>query len=158
MSNKSVCRLDVVLQSASSRLTEVTQQQIGLWANTAFSMVADYDAECVVRLVDESEGRQLNAEFRDKDYPTNVLSFPYGDADQIPDSETYYLGDIIVCGPVVEAEAQEQQKAVIDHLAHMIVHGTLHLCGYDHIDDSDAQQMEQLETQILAKLDIRDPY
>ncbi len=113
------------------------------------------DAELTLRIVDEAESRQLNATYRGKDAPTNVLSFP---ADLPPELELPLLGDLVVCRQVVEREAREQNKAVYDHWAHMLIHGTLHLLGYDHINDADAEEMESLEIALMAQLGISNPY
>lgn len=112
-------------------------------------------AELAIRLVDADEGRALNRDYRHKDYPTNVLSFP---ADLPPELKLPLLGDLAICAPVVLREAMEQAKRPRDHWAHMTVHGVLHLLGYDHIKNREAQAMEALETRILAGLGIADPY
>ncbi len=112
-------------------------------------------AEVSVRIVDAEEGRTLNRQYRDKDKPTNVLSFP---AELPPELELPLLGDLVVCAPVVEAEAADQQKSLESHWAHMIIHGTLHLLGYDHIETDDAEAMEALETSIMQKLNYSAPY
>lgn len=113
-------------------------------------------SELTIRLVDAEEGQQLNATWRNKDYPTNVLSFP---AD-IPDGllDIPLLGDLVICVPVVEREAAEQGKALTAHWAHLVIHGCLHLLGYDHIDDAEAEEMEELERQLLAEIGYPDPY
>jgi len=113
--------------------------------------------EVSVRIVDEAEGRQLNQRYRDRDYATNVLSFPAGHA-ALPNGVRRPLGDIVICGPVVQRESAEQGKAAGDHWAHMLVHGTLHLLGFDHDTDSEAEEMEALETRILAGCGVGDPY
>ena len=101
------------------------------------------------------ESQQLNSQYRQKDKPTNVLSFPF----EVPEGiELNLLGDLVVCASVVEQEAKEQNKVLFHHWAHMIVHGCLHLLGYDHINDADADEMEALEVKILAKLAISNPY
>lgn len=111
--------------------------------------------ELSIRIVDTEEGRTLNREYRGKDYATNVLSFPV----ELPPGITLPLiGDLAICAPVVAKEAKEQGKNPRDHWAHMTVHGVLHLLGYDHIDDAEAEAMEALETRILAGLGIADPY
>lgn len=112
-------------------------------------------AELAIRLVDAKEGRSLNRDYRGKDYATNVLSFP---ADMPPELKLPQLGDLAICAPVVLKEASEQGKKPRDHWAHMTIHGTLHLLGYDHLEDSEAEAMEALETRILAGLGIADPY
>ena len=113
-------------------------------------------SELSSRLVDAEEGQQLNATWRNKDYPTTVLSFP---AD-IPDGllDIPLLGDLVICVPVVEREAAEQGKALTAHWAHLVIHGCLHLLGYDHIDDAEAEEMEELERQLLAEIGYPDPY
>lgn len=113
------------------------------------------DTEVSVRLVDREEMTGLNGQYRHKPRPTNVLSFP---SDLPPELGLPLLGDIVICAPVVAEEAREQHKPVAHHWAHMTVHGTLHLLGYDHIEDDEAQAMEALETRILAGLDIPCPY
>jgi probable rRNA maturation factor len=112
-------------------------------------------AELAIRIVDTDEGRALNRDYRNKDYATNVLSFP---AELPPGVALPLIGDLAICAPVVLREAAEQGKAARDHWAHLTVHGVLHLLGYDHIEDSEAQAMEALETRILAGLGIADPY
>jgi probable rRNA maturation factor len=112
-------------------------------------------AELSIRIVGTREGRTLNRTYRDKDYATNVLSFP---VDLPPGVRLPLLGDIAICAPVVRREATEQDKAVADHWAHLTVHGVLHLLGYDHIEDAEAVRMEALETRILKRLGIADPY
>lgn len=113
-------------------------------------------SEVTVRLVDESESQALNYTYRSKDNPTNVLSFPFEAPAEIDDLPL--LGDLVICRQVVEKEAEEQNKPVLDHWAHMVVHGSLHLLGYDHIDDDDAIEMESLETEIMLALGFQDPY
>lgn len=109
------------------------------------------DAEITLRFVGEKEGLSLNHAYRHQDHATNVLSFPY-------ETEPVVLGDLVICAPVVEREAQEQGKPLLAHYVHLIVHGVLHLQGHDHLTDADAAQMEQLETNILAGLGFPDPY
>ncbi|MBP8185570.1 MAG: rRNA maturation RNase YbeY [Pseudomonas sp.] len=114
------------------------------------------DSELTIRVVDEPEARELNHTWRGKDYATNVLSFP---AD-IPDGllDIPLLGDLVICVAVVEREAAEQGKDLAAHWAHLVIHGCLHLLGYDHIDDDEAQEMEDLERKLLAELGYPDPY
>lgn len=131
-----------------------TAEQFQTWVDIA---LADYrqDAELVIRIVDEQESAELNQQYRHKQGPTNILSFPI----ELPDGvELDLLGDLVVCAPVLEREALQQHKGLSDHWAHIIVHGVLHLLGYDHIEDSDAEQMEALEIAILNKLNIKNPY
>ena len=112
-------------------------------------------SEVTIRIVDEEESHHLNLTYRGKDKPTNVLSFPF---EAPPEVELPLLGDLIICRQVVEQEAIEQQKSAEEHWAHMVVHGCLHLLGYDHIEDDEAEEMESLETEILAELGYADPY
>ena len=131
-----------------------SEQQLRDWASAALNNRRD-QAELTIRLVDEQESQALNRDYRGKDAPTNVLSFP---ADLPPELELPLLGDLVICRQVVEREAHEQGKAVSDHWAHMVIHGTLHLLGFDHIDDDEAEEMESLETALLKQLNINNPY
>ncbi len=112
-------------------------------------------AELVIRIVDRDESQALNREYRGVDRPTNVLSFPYEGPEEV---ETDLLGDLVICAPVVADEAQQQAKPLHAHWAHMVVHGVLHLLGYDHNDDTEAAEMEGLEVEILATQGFSDPY
>ncbi|WP_153787738.1 rRNA maturation RNase YbeY [Pseudomonas sp. EMN2] len=114
------------------------------------------DSEMTIRLVDEAEGRELNHTYRHKDYATNVLSFPADVPDDLLDIPL--LGDLVICVAVVEREAKEQGKTLEAHWAHLVIHGCLHLLGYDHIDDDEAEEMEALERELLAELGHPDPY
>jgi probable rRNA maturation factor len=114
--------------------------------------------EVSVRVVDVAEMQALNRDYRSKDAPTNVLSFPAGDIDGLPDDEPESLGDIVVCAAVLSDEALAQDKQLHDHWAHILVHGTLHLLGYDHEVEADADAMEKLEVRILSTYDVADPY
>ena len=117
------------------------------------------EADVAIRVVDEEEGRSLNRQYRGKDHPTNVLSFPADLPEGLPDGVRLpLLGDLVICAPVVEREAREQGKPLATHYAHLTVHGVLHLLGWDHENDRDAERMEQRERQILATLGIGDPY
>ena len=116
------------------------------------------DAEVSVRIVGIEEMRSLNQEYRDKDQATNVLSFPGGDVAGLPDAAVRALGDIVACAAVIRDEAAQQNKDLADHWAHMVVHGTLHLLGHDHVADHEAAVMEGLEVRILTSLGIDDPY
>lgn len=112
-------------------------------------------AELTIRLTDEQESAALNQKYRSKQGPTNVLSFPVENA---PDAKCPYLGDLVICAPLVAQEAQQQNKPVIHHWAHLTVHGVLHLLGYDHEQEQEAEIMEQLEVDVLNKLGFPDPY
>ena len=131
-----------------------TAEQIEQWATAAVQPQSD-EVEMTVRIVDEAESHALNLNYRGKDRPTNVLSFPFECPDEV---ELPLLGDLVICRQVVEREAQEQDKPVMAHWAHMVVHGSLHLLGYDHIEDDEAKEMESLETQIMTGLGFADPY
>jgi probable rRNA maturation factor len=125
------------------------------WISAALKSQQFEEAEVSVYIVDEEEGQELNAQYRGKDYPTNVLSFPADIAEEVG---IPLLGDLVICAPVVEREAQEQGKTLAAHWAHMLVHGTLHLVGFDHIEDDEAEIMETLETQIVTGLGYPAPY
>ncbi|HJR74260.1 MAG TPA: rRNA maturation RNase YbeY [Luteimonas sp.] len=119
------------------------------------------EADLAIRIVDNKEGRALNRHYRGKDYATNVLSFPAEMAEgvKLPKGvKMPLLGDLVLCAPVVAREAREQKKNLASHYAHLTVHGTLHLLGWDHEDEREAEAMEQLEREILAAMGIADPY
>ncbi|MBY7661522.1 rRNA maturation RNase YbeY [Vibrio atlanticus] len=131
-----------------------TEQDIQLWLNKTIPQFQE-NAELTVRIVETQESHQLNHEYRGKDKPTNVLSFPF---EAPPGIELDLLGDLIICRQVVEKEAEEQNKPLLAHWAHMVVHGSLHLLGYDHIEDDEAEEMESLETEIMQTMGFEDPY
>jgi probable rRNA maturation factor len=143
--NKSAFKLSV--QYAIKSPDVPLRSQFRQWA----SETLEGEAVVTIRVVDEDEGRQLNHDYRGKDYATNVLSFVY---EQTP----LCLGDLVLCAPVISREAFEQGKKVEDHYAHMIIHGMLHLQGYDHLNDPDAHAMEAVETHIMKRLGYTDPY
>ncbi|NVK74351.1 rRNA maturation RNase YbeY [Marinomonas sp. CT5] len=116
---------------------------------------SDEEFEVTIRIVDEEESHALNHEYRGKDKPTNVLSFPF---EAPPGLELPLLGDLVICSQIVAKEAAEQDKELFHHWAHMTIHGILHLRGYDHINDDEADEMESIETELLASLSIPDPY
>lgn len=149
--------LDVQLAESIEHLdTLPTEEQLTLWASTALKGRTDFEEpELTIRLTDEEESQALNSEYRGKDKPTNVLSFPFEMPPGIP---LELLGDLIICVGVVEQEAQEQAKTTEAHWAHMVIHGCLHLLGYDHIKDDEAEEMEALERDLLASLGYPDPY
>jgi probable rRNA maturation factor len=142
-------RLALAVQYASEVAGLPPRAQIRRWVAAALAG----DAVVTVRVVDAEEGRALNRDFRGKDYATNVLTFVYSEP-AAPIAE----GDIVLCAPVVQAEAQAQGKALRDHYAHLLVHGVLHLQGHDHQDDASAAMMESLERAILGRMRIPDPY
>ncbi|MES9936542.1 MAG: rRNA maturation RNase YbeY [Sedimenticola sp.] len=112
-------------------------------------------AELTIRIVDETESHELNLQYRGKDCPTNVLSFPF-EAPEVVESDL--LGDLVICAPVVAREAEEQGKTLEAHWAHMVVHGTLHLLGFDHQNEQEAEEMEGLEREIIEAMGYPDPY
>ncbi len=148
--------LTVDIQSASAEPSLPEEGDIRRWITAALTTQQDKrDRELSVRLVDRAEMAALNKQYRDKTGPTNVLSFP---SDLPPELELPLLGDIVICAPVVAAEAAEQDKTLEAHWAHMTIHGTLHLLGYDHMEDTEASEMEALESRILAGLNYPCPY
>ncbi len=152
--------LDIDLQNASQEQAVPTDEQLSLWVNSTLQMANycatdDIPVELTVRIVDKDESQQLNSTYRNKEKPTNVLSFPFDGPEDIP---LALLGDLVICAPVVKEEAQQQNKTEQAHWAHMVTHGTLHLLGYDHIEENEADKMETLEVQILESLGYADPY
>ena len=152
--------IQVDVQVAEEISDAPAESEIQRWLEQVVAQVESDTArnvEVSVRIVDEAEGRALNKQFRDIDKATNVLSFPLLDA--VMSAELpLALGDIVICGPVVVREATEQGKSNSDHWAHLLVHGALHLFGYDHETDEQAQEMETLEVRILAQGGIENPY
>ncbi len=148
-------KADIDIQYASKAADLPDEDMINLWVNAALQSIDEQNPELTIRIVDEVEAQQLNEKWRQRSYPTNVLSFPF---DSPPGINIPLLGDIIICAAVVKHEAAEQQKSVESHWAHMIIHGCLHLLGYDHIDDYEANIMENLEIDILHSLGYSNPY
>lgn len=138
-------------------------EQMQLWAQTAFEL-ATYNKDCAftARFTTPEEVHSLNKQYRNVDRPTNILSFPFEAPEDLPEEaledECEYLGDLVICMDILQKEAQEQNKSLIEHCAHLIIHGCLHLLGFDHITDEEAQEMEGLEIKILAKLGYANPY
>lgn len=150
--------IDLDLQVASDAPDLPAFDDLLLWAGTALAG-RQVPASLTIRLVDDPEIRQLNHDYRGKDAPTNVLSFPFEAPPGIDDPDVQaLLGDLIICAPLVTREAAEQAKPVRHHWAHLVIHGTLHLLGYDHLDPAEADVMEALERRLLAQLDMPDPY
>ena len=131
-----------------------TRSDIATWAGTALGRKAA-GRELGVRVVGPAESRRLNARYRGKDKPTNVLSFP---AVEMPAGPERPLGDLVICPDVLRVEAREQRKSLRAHWAHLVVHGTLHLVGYDHEDSADADRMERREIAVLRRLGFPNPY
>ncbi|KXI28770.1 rRNA maturation RNase YbeY [Paraglaciecola hydrolytica] len=164
------------LQIATEQADIPSEQDFSLWLEHVFAALSISDKEITIRIVDDAESQQLNYQYRSKNSPTNVLSFPFEMPDfmgmddeenaehddnhvaSLAEAEFNLLGDLVICAPVVTREATEQNKTLKHHWAHMVVHGTLHLLGYDHINDDEAEDMEALERQILQQLAIDDPY
>jgi probable rRNA maturation factor len=144
--------LDLQLATEAKDLPD--ERQIQQWLDAAI-LPFQLEAEVTVRIVDEAESQQLNFDYREKNKPTNVLSFPF---ECPPGIELPLLGDLVICAQVVAKEAAEQNKTLSAHWAHMVVHGSLHLLGFDHINEEDATEMEAEEIQILAELGFADPY
>lgn len=147
----------VDVQFAATSPGELDESSLADWAEKVIRRMGDEPAGVVacIRIVDENEARSLNRDYRDKDKPTNVLSFPAGLV--VPEGEKV-LGDVVICDPVVRQESQSQEKSVQDHYLHMVVHGMLHLYGFDHVDPAEADVMEDLEREILGELGVADPY
>jgi len=151
--------MNVDVQVASAAAGIPAGDDIREWVERTVDAVdPGRDADVSVRIVDEQEMQALNRDYRDQDKPTNVLAFPAGDTGFVPPGEIPLLGDIVVCAGVVAREAKEQGKPPAHHWGHMLVHGTLHLLGHDHVTDIQAQAMEALERRILESLGIADPY
>lgn len=145
--------VDLDLQVATSDQPQPSEEEFRRWCNLVLQ--DRIETELTVRIVDRSEIQQLNDQYRGKAKPTNVLSFP---ADLPEDLELPLLGDLVICADVVNSEAIEQGKPPAHHWAHMVIHGCLHLLGYDHIKESEAEEMENLEIRLLDQLSIPNPY
>ena len=165
--------IDVTVQIATGRARVPHASSLAKWAHSAYGAArpasrARVSAELTIRIVGAAESRKLNLKWRGKDNPTNVLSFPglgAGELERISEPTAYslqptapVLGDLAICAPIVVREAREQGKSPNAHWAHMVVHGVLHLLGYDHENHHGAQEMEGLETRILAQFGYADPY
>jgi probable rRNA maturation factor len=144
----------VEIQTIFASAGQPSEAQIQLWIDTALEDI-NRDTEIVVRIVDTQESAELNEQYRYKHGATNILSFPV----DIPEGiDLNLLGDLVVCAPVLEQEARQQNKILAHHWAHIIIHGVLHLLGYDHLDDEQAEEMESKEIALLQKLAIPNPY
>ncbi len=158
MNTATALELDLQIACEDSQLP--AESDFVKWVDAALSGAGyqpfeELPTELSIRIVDSDESQELNHTYRGKDKPTNVLSFPFDGPEGIP---LALLGDMVICAPVVAQESQEQNKPLQAHWAHMVVHGTLHLLGFDHIEDKEAAEMETLEVQILTKLGFADPY
>ncbi|MFW2439706.1 MAG: rRNA maturation RNase YbeY [Arenicellales bacterium] len=148
--------LEIDLQLVMSDKAIPDVEKIQHWADAAADACrCDNNMVLTIRVTDALESAELNDRYRNQPGPTNVLSFPFEDP---PGQKTNVLGDLVVCAPVVQKEADEQHKSSDAHWAHILVHGVLHLCGYDHIDQSGADEMESLETGIITGLGFPPPY
>jgi probable rRNA maturation factor len=155
--------VQVDVQVAADLSSVPEKSEIQTWLEQVIAQVGtdtDRDVEISVKIVDEVEGQELNRRFRQQESATNVLSFPLADASlkDVAIDSPLALGDIVICEPVVAREASEQGKRNADHWAHLLVHGALHLMGYDHETDIEAQEMETLEARILALGGVENPY
>jgi len=144
--------LDIQIATKSSGYP--SEQQFQQWVDTVLSDQSQ-DSEIVIRLVDDAESATLNEQYRHKNGPTNILSFPFEAPEGI---EMDLLGDLVVCVPLIAKEAAEQNKLPEHHWAHITIHGVLHLLGYDHIEEAEAEEMETLEIKLLNMLNIANPY
>lgn len=146
--------LEVDVQIASEEDDLPDPAELRTWAGAAVEGFRD-DAELTIRIVDDAESARLNKTYRQRPGATNVLSFPF---ESPPGTDISLLGDIVICAPVVRQEARDQSKSLRSHWAHMVVHGALHLLGFDHLKASDADEMEATEARILDELGIDNPY
>ncbi|MGR2740245.1 rRNA maturation RNase YbeY [Billgrantia sp. Q4P2] len=146
--------VDLQLATAGEELPE--QAGLEAWVSAVLARFPqEARHEVTVRIVDAEEGQALNRDYRGRDKPTNVLSFPF---EGPPGLALPLLGDLVLCHPVVVREAHEQAKSLGDHYAHLVIHGMLHLLGHDHLEEAEAEVMEGLEREILADFTIADPY
>ena len=146
--------LEITLQEDCETPHNPPLDLLQLWIGTTLTHVKDppQEGEITVKFINEEESAVLNQTFRNKPGPTNLLSFPYDNLDGS------FTGDLAICAPLVKQQAHDQGKLVIAHWAHLVIHGTLHLLGYDHIEESDALVMESIESTIMHQLNFEDPY
>jgi probable rRNA maturation factor len=154
VSDSGVMTIQLDIQRIDPSPDAPSDRQFQRWAEAALRVRCER-ADMVIRIVDENEMRQLNRDYRGKNKSTNVLSFPF---EPPPPVDSDLIGDLVICAPVVQREAVQQNKPPLAHWAHMVVHGSLHLLGYDHLEDTEAERMERLETEILRVLGYSDPY
>lgn len=146
--------IELDVQIASENENIPTSEQLQTWVEAALTSF-QRPFELTIRIVDADESQSLNHQYRGKNAPTNVLSFPFESPEGV---ELDLIGDLIICADVVNKEFLEQNKTSNAHWSHMVIHGCLHLLGFDHIEDADAEEMESLEIDILAKLGFNNPY
>jgi len=146
--------ININLQIAANISNIPTEKEFTEWVNAALNQHRT-QGELTVRIVDVAESKKLNNTYRQKNMPTNILTFPF---EQPPDITLPLLGDIIICAPLVSREAEEQGKSERSHWAHLVIHGCLHLIGYDHQNDAQATIMEALEIQTMQQLGFTNPY
>ncbi|UVW34933.1 rRNA maturation RNase YbeY [SAR92 clade bacterium H455] len=146
--------LSIDIQKVCASEDSPDEDSIKRWVSAAIRDERD-ECELSIRIVDEQESADFNQRYRGKSGATNVLSFPF---DAVTPEPLPILGDLVICAPVLVREASEQDKTITAHWAHIVIHGVLHLLGYDHIEDQDAEQMESLETEIMLVLDFPPPY
>ncbi|MBU2881791.1 rRNA maturation RNase YbeY [Psychrosphaera sp. B3R10] len=150
--------IELDLQVATTDKHIPTEQQCNDWVAELLPAFQEH-SELTIRIVDSAESQQLNCQYRGKDKPTNVLSFPAEIPDYVsPEMDFPLLGDLIICAQVVNQEFVEQNKTFEAHWCHMIIHGCLHLLGYDHINDAEAEEMESIEIEFLQKMGFTNPY
>jgi len=150
-------RVELDLQCAEKSEEPPPREDFQQWVDLA--LIKDRPSQVSIRIVGEAESQSLNNQYRNKDKPTNVLSFPMELPEDVSEElDLLMLGDLVICSPVVEDEARQQGKASKSHWAHMVIHGMLHLQGYDHISESDAEEMESIEIKLLQKININNPY
>jgi probable rRNA maturation factor len=151
-------QLELEVQNATASVSVPGEDQFQHWVEAAMAGKVN-NFTLTIRIVDKQEAQRFNRDYRNKDYATNVLSFPAELPEGLPSAiRQSQLGDLLICAPVVASEASEQCRTEADHWAHLTIHGVLHLLGYDHEGTDEAEVMEALETEILAKLGISDPY
>ncbi len=158
--------LELDIQNPANYRNIPSQENLIQWVDCALSAHTAHKENTtisvVLRIVDESESQALNQRYRHKNSPTNVLSFPFDmpELNHLLQDEKlhWHLGDLVLCAPIIEQEALQQHKTLMQHLAHMVIHGMLHLQGYDHLETSQAEAMESLEKTILQQLGFPDPY
>ncbi len=159
--------LELEIQNPANYSNIPSQDNVIQWVDLALSGGSAHDNDAttisvVLRIVDEAESQTLNHRYRHKNSPTNVLSFPFEmpQINQLNEDENVsrHLGDLVLCAPIIEKEALQQHKTLMQHWAHMVIHGMLHLQGYDHLEKAQAEEMESLEISILEQLGFPDPY